>query len=242
LEPIQWIREFAKRNPQSATLLFGGVACFAAVAAVGSMGLDLESKILPALYVIGIGIVLVIATAIINNRFMLNTVSWFIIVMTAMWMIMFIISRFSANPVWACAAYFWTPCRTTADEVATAQSVSRPASPVQSPAKSAAPGSIQPGNYKVLVQFAGVLQREDVRAMMKKLREFGWNVLGVDGGGQRTGAAAGYGEIRYRNNVDASAAQELAQLIQSTKIVSKTISIKQNSTIEAGTLEVWISQ
>jgi hypothetical protein len=36
--------------------------------------------------------------------------------------------------------------------------------------------------------------------------------------------------------------QELAQLIQSTKIVSKTISIKQNSTLEAGTLEVWISQ
>jgi hypothetical protein len=77
---------------------------------------------------------------------------------------------------------------------------------------------IRPGDYKVFVQFAGVLRRDDVRDMMKNLHDVGWNVLGIDGGGQRTSAAAGYNEIRYGDSGDASAAQALAKAVQTTNI------------------------
>jgi MinD-like ATPase involved in chromosome partitioning or flagellar assembly len=105
-----------------------------------------------------------------------------------------------------------------------------------------APRTIKPGNYRVFVQFAGVLRREDVRTMMESLHKAGWNVQGVEGGGERTTAAAGQNEIRYGNEADASAAQALADVVQGTRIVSKKISIKHNPNLETGTLEVWISQ
>jgi hypothetical protein len=241
VEPLQWIREFSKQNPQSSTLLFGGVACFAAVAAISGMGIDLESKIRPALYVIGAGVILTITTAIINNKIMVSAISWFIIVMVAIWITLFVVSRFPPSQELACAVYFWQPCHTTADEDAK-ERASPTAPPVRVQAHLTVPSTVTPGNYKVLVQFAGVLQRGDIKTMMENLQKAGWNVQGVDGGGQRTSAAAGYDETRYRDNADAPAAQALADMVQATKIVSKSVSVKQNRTIENGTLEVWISR
>lgn len=237
MEPLQWIREFSKQNPQAATLLFGGVACFAAVAAVGGMGIDVESKIRPALYIIGVGVILIITTAIFNNRLIISVLSWFVVIMLGIWVILFIVSRFNSSDSIACAVYFWETCRTTTDNSAKLASSTVPA--VQ-PVQLAAPSTIKPGNYKVLVQFAGVLRRSDVRTMMESLQKAGWNVQGVEGGGQRIPAYEGSNEIRYGADADASAAKALADMVQATKIVSGAISISKNPKIDNGTLEIWI--
>jgi hypothetical protein len=161
--------------------------------------------------------------------------------MMVIWVALFMYFRISLSEQLACAVYFWEPCRATADNFAK-QLTSPTAASLQGPVQLVAPSTIKPGNYRVFVQFAGVLQRGDVRTMMESLHKAGWNVQGVEGGGQRTTAAAGQNEIRYNNDADAPAAQALADMVQATKIVSKPISVKQNPKIEKGTLEVWISR
>jgi hypothetical protein len=74
----------------------------------------------------------------------------------------------------------------------------------------------------VFVQFAD-LQRGNVRPMMESLHKAGWNVQGVERGGERTKAAARQNEIRYGNDADAPAARALADMVQETKIVSYPI-------------------
>ena len=106
----------------------------------------------------------------------------------------------------------------------------------------ASPSAVRPGDYKVKVQFAGTLQRDEVRNMMKTLRAAGWGVEGVEGGGERTGAAATYDEIRYGDNGDTVASQALAKAVQSTGIVARQIVTKFNAAIMSGTLEVCVSK
>ena len=102
--------------------------------------------------------------------------------------------------------------------------------------------NVRPGDYQVFVQFAGILKRDDVRSMMETLRDFGWNVQGVSGGGERTSKAAGYLEIRYGAKDDLPAAQSLAAAVQVSDLTSRAIIPKQNSAIGKGKLEVWISK
>jgi TIR domain len=100
---------------------------------------------------------------------------------------------------------------------------------------------IKPADYQVFVQFAGVIQRDDVIAMSHKLSEKGWRVQGADRGGERTGSAAGYNEVRYSPG-DEAAAKALARLIQEANLVPNTIAVTPASGIDANTLEVWISR
>lgn len=102
--------------------------------------------------------------------------------------------------------------------------------------------NIAPGNYRVFVQFAGNLKREDVRSMMEDLRDTGWNVQGVRGGGERTGQAAGKSEVRYGNKQDLAAAQALALAALSSGLTSRALVPTQVSAIQKGTLEIWISR
>jgi hypothetical protein len=240
MEPLQILKDFSKQNPQAAGLLYGAVACFAAVAAISSFG-DLESRIPSVLYVIAIGVVLAITTAILTDKLMMAVLKWFVVLIVIAWTISFIIYHFNpTSQTLACVVRFWEPCRDTADKVAdqTAPTKITPANPPTiSPT-----ASFQPSNYQVFVQFAGSIRRDDVKAMMKILRDSGWNVQGVDGGGERTTAAAGLAEVRYSTPEDALAAKALAQAVQATNLISRSIAVKSSSGVAKGTLEVWISR
>jgi hypothetical protein len=103
-------------------------------------------------------------------------------------------------------------------------------------------GAIRRADYKTFVQFAGSVDRDDVREMMRGLKAAGWNVQGVEGGGQRTPAAAGQREIRYSQPGDEEAAKALAQEVQAKFPVSGTISTKLTPGVSPGNIEVWVSR
>jgi hypothetical protein len=74
----------------------------------------LQARIPSVLYVIGIGVLLLVVTSIVNNRLMMQALSWFVLVMAVIWVILFALSRFNSSPVLACAVQFWNACFTTA--------------------------------------------------------------------------------------------------------------------------------
>ncbi|MEA2819477.1 MAG: hypothetical protein QOJ86_1481 [Bradyrhizobium sp.] len=100
----------------------------------------------------------------------------------------------------------------------------------------------KPADFKVFVQFAGLLRREDVVALSQKLASAGWNVQGRDRGGERTTAAAGYNEVRYSSADSENAARALARAVQEANLVSKPIGVARNDSIPPRDLEVWISR
>jgi len=95
-------------------------------------------------------------------------------------------------------------------------------------------------DQKVVVQFAGLLTRDSVREMMLALRAQGWDMQGAEAGGERTGAAAGYNEVRYSGSSKA-AAEQLAAELQKVNLTGKPIVAVENASIAADTLEVWLS-
>jgi hypothetical protein len=241
MTPVQSLQALAKANPQAATLLMAGIGGFAAVAIVTSFGLNLQSSIQPVIFVAGIGVMVLVLTAIVNNELIMFVLQWFVAIMAMIWCAAFVASQaFPENERLRCAALFWISCAKNADILAAAASRSLP--PVE-PAKPLPEDSaIVPGNYQVFVQFAGILSRDNVREMMQSLAAEGWKVQGVEGGGQRTATAAGYNEIRYSSGADATAAKALAASIQSTNIVASKITTARVQQVEPGTLEVYISR
>jgi hypothetical protein len=96
--------------------------------------------------------------------------------------------------------------------------------------------------YQVFTQFAGSLQREQVRSMMQALAKENWNMQGVTGGGERTPAAAGVNEIRYTAVEDKAAADELAKSVQKSGLTSRSVISSFAFGIRPKTLEIWISK
>lgn len=240
--PLDFLKEWAKENPQPAALLLGGVACFAAVAAVLGFGIRFEAAIAPVFYILGVGVALIVATRIVNNTLMMNGLSWFALGLGILWVVTFLAFRIvpltsTHSQQLSCVVWFWIDCRTNVD--GDTHAIAAPTSP-----PAAVPpvrADIQPAKYQVLVQFAGVLTRDSIRGMMQRLKEQGWNVQGVAGGGQRTSTAAGTAEIRARES-DKAAAQALATAVQASGLTARPVEFKLNNAIESGTLEVWISR
>ena len=95
-------------------------------------------------------------------------------------------------------------------------------------------------DQQVVVQFAGLLTRDSVRDLMLALQAQGWNMQGAEGGGERTGAASGYNEVRYSGSSKA-AAEQLAVELQKLNLTGKPIVAVENPDVAADTLEVWLS-
>jgi hypothetical protein len=253
MNPLQVVTDFAKTNPQAAALLLGAIACFAAVAAVGTLGINLQSEVPSVLYVIGIGVLLKVVTpvvkSIVGDKLIMVALKWFVVGIAALWVALFIVQLFyPESQRLACAVHFWAPCQFTADKVAevTADKVaeskgSTPAVPAALPEIAPNPG-FQPDNYKVFVQFAGVITRDSVKRMMRELVNLGWNVQGANAGGERTVAAAGYAEVRYPSPSDLPAAKDLAREIQAANLTSHAVTEQLTPSVAKGSLEVWISR
>jgi hypothetical protein len=104
------------------------------------------------------------------------------------------------------------------------------------------PSTFKASDYQVFTQFAGVLQRDQIRGMMETLQKDGWKMQGVTGGGERTPAAAGQNEIRYGSTEDRVAAEGLAAAVQKSELSGRSVAAAQNPRIPARTLEIWISK
>lgn len=98
---------------------------------------------------------------------------------------------------------------------------------------------IDPGNYTIYVQFAGVIQREEVNALIALLRRDGWNVLG---GAERLASAAGLNEVRFGPAGDGEAASALAAALNDSKWSGKDVRAKRVGVVRPGILELWISR
>jgi hypothetical protein len=237
MDPLQVLREYSKENPKSAALLFGAVACFAAVAAIGAFSSDLESSVPSVLWVLLIGALLLIVTYIVNNKLMMGVLSWFAVAMLIGWIIVSVLHRFfPRSGELACAAIWWAPCLVTADSRATPSQI-----PPVSPPAIPTTASFKPQDYTVVVQFAGTLAREDVRVMMQKLEDNGWRVQGTKEGGERTAAAAGKNEVRFAEG-DKGPAEALAKSVQGTNLIRNVTVTPGDRSVQKGRLELWISR
>lgn len=94
--------------------------------------------------------------------------------------------------------------------------------------------------YKVFVQFAGTIQRPDVKSMMLALEGKGWAMQGTDGGGERIASAAGKNLVKHGIG-GAEAAQLLAAEMQDLTPAGKSVTLMEDPQIRAGQLEIWIS-
>ncbi len=97
---------------------------------------------------------------------------------------------------------------------------------------------VQRSNYALLVQFAGVITREQINAMKDQLVGLGWRALGDL---RRTPAAAGLNEVRYSGD-DAQPATLLAQEIGKAIQTTRPVRIVRDASVAANTLQVWISR
>ncbi|TFF19875.1 hypothetical protein E3C22_19625 [Jiella endophytica] len=249
--PLVFLKHWARTNPASAAIVFGGIACFAAVALVSAFGIDFQSNIAPVFYILGVGLFLAIATQIINSKIIMSVICWFFTILLILWVLSYIALRgaplsTTARQQLSCVVYFWLDCKETVDSqtVSNVQSSETPNNASTFPAPSdtlpSPPKAVRPSEYTVSMQFAGTLTRDSIRELMRKLKEQGWNVEGVAGGGERTAKAAGLSEIRYSG--DPLPAEILAKAVQSSNLAKNEIKAVRVSSVPEKTLEIWISR
>jgi predicted acylesterase/phospholipase RssA len=96
-------------------------------------------------------------------------------------------------------------------------------------------------NYKIWIQFAGRVKRDDMIDFAGRLNESWTNIPGASRGGERNSAAAGLNEVRYGPDADMFAAEQLAKDIFATGIVSELPKLQPVKMISGGSLEIWIN-
>lgn len=237
--------KLTKANPVAAGIIVAAATAFAALSLVTITGGSLESRIPAVAYLILIGTGIYVISSIVQDPVLNRLIRWGVIGLLSMWCGAFVASRFSPDsPRLACTVYFWTPCRTVADNVAAgnAPSLQIPAVPRSTVIGSAPPVATAPSPAPVFMQFAGTYDRDDVRAAMRQLVALGWNMQGVAGGGERTAAAAGFNEIRIREPAMQDAAAQLAAALGATGLTAKNLKIIQSNSVSPGRFEIWVSR
>jgi hypothetical protein len=243
LSPVEVIKQLLDVNRPAALILLAGLGVLAAASIASSWSVDVPTAGLIGLYVVALGAVLYVIVSIVNDPLIKRVLGWFTTVFLIVVICTFFISaavpgKTSIAPT-PCLVRFWDHCIKVGDAVAERNFT--PSTPVRSmvPPPTA---PVRRSEYQVFVQFAGVIRREDVRAMMRKLREAGWGVEGVEGGGERTQKAIGFNEIRYATPQSESAARELARTIQEFNLTSSPILVKRAPGVSGMALEAWISR
>jgi hypothetical protein len=247
MNPLKVLTELFRREPSLAVVLLAGLGVFAAAAIVISWKIDIQVASQTGLYILGFAVAVLAVGALGNSPTIRKALGWFFALF-----IMFSGSAFFISAVFPsqtivappyCLVEFWKKCLSQGglgDQYAE-RNFTPVSSPQPIPQQPTVVG-IRQSDYRVLVQFAGVIRREDVKAMMLKMRAGGWRVEGADGGGERTPVAAGYNEIRYADPQDEEAARKLAAEVQRANLTPKQITVTRVQGIPAKTLEVWVSR
>lgn len=245
MTPSQVLQELLKINRPAANLLLVGMGAFAAAAIVASFGIEPSVAAVTAGYIVGFSAAIAVVVWIVGNQLIKTTLGWFLTILFMAWSASVLISLIAPGRTFLqpapCLLKFWDKCGVVLDRIAD-ETYTGPVTPI-TPAIPAPPPSaaIPKSNFQVFVQFAGVIRREDVRAMMSGLKGDGWNVQGVSGGGDRTVAAIGYNEIRYGPGGE-PAARLLAGEVQKANIAAKPLTVVQTKGFDSSRLEVWISR
>jgi len=193
-------------------------------------------------YFIGITTLLFTFVTVVRDTVLQLILSWFVTLMIiATTLVLFYSAAIPKQNLFSpayCLVRFWERCLDVQETIA--NRTPQPAAPVT---PLVPPPATHASNYTVDVQFAGLISRDSVRAMMSGLSRAGWNVQGVSGGGERTKSAAGVNEIRYGKEEDRPAAVALAEAVEAYQLSSSaTIGIVRVPSVGSRKLEVWISQ
>ncbi|MBR0672890.1 hypothetical protein [Neoroseomonas soli] len=249
MTPVQILERLLQVNRPAAVFLLGGLAVFAAAAIAVSFTEDRAALQDVAVQIVAFAAIVAVLTFVLGRGTLRTVVGW-VVVGAGM---VYGAAVFAAgvapglvspplNPV-QCIVRFWAPCFDPggAADRAAARNYQGPAPQVPPVAAPAAAAAVRRGDFQVVVQFAGSIRREDVRAMMVRLEQAGWGVQGVAGGGQRTVAAARMNEVRYARPEEATAAALLARDVQAANLVTTQIRPVPANVLPAR-LEVWISR
>lgn len=247
INPLKIIRDLSKRQPKLAVAIYAGLAVYAAAIIVICWKVDYEVATGIGWRILVFSFVVFFLVSLTTSKLVMLILEWFaVLLIISSCCALFITSVFPGktpiSPAY-CLVEFWKPCLTPgglADQYA-----DRNSQKLLEPVKSIVAPPLVPvseSEYKVFVQFAGLIRREDIKAMMVKQTEVGWRMQGQERGGERTAEAIGYNEIRYRSIEDEPAARKLAIEIQGANLTSKPISIVKAPNIAEKTLEVWISR
>jgi len=234
------------KDPRASAILYGGLAVIAAAAVAASLKVDFYSAVRSGAVILALGALLGLVAFVFNDATLRLVLGWFITLFIILVSMTFFFSavtqgRYFIPPVYCLVHCFdRDPCNApggAADDYAT-----RNFTPVVTPKTVEAPPSSQfrPADYQVFVQFAGVIQRKDVKDMMIKLKGNGWRVEGASEGGERTTSAIGYNEIRYLSPGDEPAARALAVAVQNANLTPTPVAVKLNSKVTAKSLQVWL--
>jgi hypothetical protein len=244
MNPADALKGLSNLDSTLATVIYAGLAVFAAAAVVIGWKVDIEVAVRIGLYILAFAVVVVVIGAIAGSPGLRLFVGWAFAIILILVAVAFLVSTVF-QPTWIappyCMVEFWKRCSDPggpADQYAERNYA--PPIPVQPTVTAPPANAVTPAEYRVFVQFAGVIRREDIQALAAKLRSTGWQVQGRSG--ERTTAAIGYNEIRYTDARDEAAARKLAIEVQTANLVSTPIAITKINGIQPRTLEVWVSR
>lgn len=244
MNPLDALSKALEVDPKTGSFLYGGLGLLAIIAIASSFGIDLKTSFLMGAYFIALTLLLLIVVHIISDPNIRKVLSWFLTCLIIIVVSLLVYTSVVPNQRYFAPSYclvrFWEKnCSAIEEAIADRTPSPVPASPQAVPAP---PKDVKPANYQVFVQFAGVIKRDDIKVMMRKLRDRGWNMQGTEGGGERTSAAAGLNVVRYGTTEDAEAANALAAAVQAITPSAATIATERNSGVKSKALEVWISR
>jgi len=264
INPIEIIKLLVEVDKQAAAALIAGLAVAATVPIVRSWEINDTTSLIIVGFVLGGAIVLKVIAAIFgaDPAFRLHRIvlGWLLIAIITLPILTMFTSAVMGNvspfnPVY-CQTRFWRDCNDVEEELANERAARRHGS---APATAAAPAALRSTDMrmmslqaapdaslrhgrKVLVQFAGLIDRERMRAFNRELARRGWDVPESDKGGQRTQKAAGVNEIRYGDTRDEPSADLLSNDVNDITPSSQRTIVRRDQRIAAGTLEVWVSR
>lgn len=96
--------------------------------------------------------------------------------------------------------------------------------------------------YRVWIQFAGNIKREEMVDFGRKIQIKWKETPGAERGGERTQNAAGLQEVRYGPEEDRAAAIRLTNDINAMEFISTMSEPRQFSKIPPRSLEIWVSR
>ena len=244
MTPTQIIEKLFATSPERANLILGGLSILAAVAIFLSWKVDTDTAFRLGIYLLVLGFALAVLTAILGQGTLLKVLGWVLMTLVVVVLAILIYVGVVRDPAPfkppECLLRPFEACEAAQDKVAISQSPAVTVKPIDAtdPAAVGPDGGIDRSKFTTTVQFAGY-KREDVVSLAQNLFALGWNISQPEKGGERTGAAGGYAEVRYRSTAEKAAADQLAKEINETGIKSGVKAV-MNPLIKSGALEIWI--
>jgi hypothetical protein len=244
MNPVNALSKALAVDPKTGAFLYGGLGLLAVIAIASSFGIDLRTSFIMGAYFIGLTLFLLIVVHIISDPIIKRVLGWFLTCLIIVVVSLLVFTSVFPNQRYFSPSYclvrFWEKC--SAVEEIIADRTPSIVSATQQATPSPPPRDVKPANYQVFVQFAGIIKRDDIKVMMRRLRDLGWNMQGTEGGGQRTSNAAGLNVVRYGPTEDAEAATALAAAVQAIGPSNATIATEKNPDVKSKSLEIWISR